>query len=58
MKCDIVDKKNNELIITSQSGNVIKCGFENDENKKAVDTVLNNLMTSYEERINGCDLKA
>ena len=52
MEYDIVNEKDNEVIMTCQNGNVIKCHFLKDENKKTVDDILDNLMKSYEERIN------
>lgn len=52
MEYDIVNEEDNEVITTCQNGSVIKCRFLKDKNKKAVDNILDNLMKSYEERIN------
>ena len=41
----------NEIILTSNRGNTIKLIFADEDNPKAVNTVLENLLTTYEKRI-------
>ena len=41
----------NEIILTSNRGNTIKLIFADEDNPKAVNTVLDNLLTTYEKRI-------
>ena len=41
----------NEIILTSNSGNTIKLIFAKEDNPKAVNSVLDNLLTTYEKRV-------
>lgn len=51
------EKIKNEMMITAKNGSVIKLIFSEDDNKNAVNNALDNLMSSYEKRICGVNLR-
>lgn len=51
------EKIKKEMIVTAQNGSIIKLIFSESDNKNAVNTVLDNLMSSYEKRICGINVQ-
>lgn len=47
------EKIKKEIMVTTENGSIIKLIFSENDNINAVNTVLDNLMLSYEKRICG-----
>ena len=51
MDCTEMKNNKNELVINTKYGNTVKIIFAENDDKEVVDTILDNLMISYKNRI-------
>lgn len=53
----MINEKKREITITTKMGNLVKIIFSEEDNKEAENIVLDNLMTSYEMRLDKCAIQ-